>query len=321
MDTARPLTVAVVQMTCQDGNVPENLDHAASFVAQASAQGAQFIVFPEFMSQGYRLTPELWSAGEPLDGPTTHWLCEQSRLSGAYIGASFLECDGSDFWNAFALSSPAGKIVGTVRKQFPSIWEAYFFRGYHGPQFIDTELGRIGVGICFDNHTYAVAQAVAASQVDLMLMPHSYCTPTQVTKAVSQADIDRLNDNPVRVARMYNEGLGVPVILVNKSGGWNSPVPNTIFGQPKDYRFSGRSLILDADGTVCRQLGEEEELAVAKVHLDPSCKKQWDPLKYSRYIYPGPVGRELLRLVEWNGSRQYQRSSVRKQVAAQIRRP
>ncbi len=321
MDTASQLTVAVVQMTCLDGKVPANLEHAAGFVAQASARGAQLIVFPEFMSPGYRLTPELWSAGEPLDGPTTRWLCEQSRQVGAYIGASFLECDGSDFWNAFALSSPAGKIVGIVHKQFPSIWEAYFFRGQPGPQCIDTELGRIGVGICFDNHTYAVAQAVAASQPNLMLMPHSYCTPTRVTKAVSQADIDRLNDNPIRVARLYNEGLGVPVILVNKSGAWDSPVPNTIFGQPKAYGFSGRSLILDADGTTCRQMGEEEGLAVAEVHLDPACKKQWDPLKYSRYIYPGPVGRELLRLIEWNGSRQYQQSSVRKQVAAHIQRP
>ncbi len=321
MDTTRSLTVAVVQMICRDGIIPENLDHAAGFVAQASAQGAQLIVFPEFMPQGYRLTPELWFAGEPLDGPTTRWLGEQSRRFGVYIGVSFMECDGSDFWNTFALSSPAGRIVGTVRKQFPSIWEAYFFRGFHGPQCIDTELGRIGVGICFDNHTYAVAQAVAASQVDLMLMPHSYCTPTQVTKSVSQADIDRLDDNPIRVARMYNEGLGVPVILVNKSGAWDSPVPNSIFGLPKDYRFSGRSLILDADGTACRQFGTEEGLAVAEVHLDPGCKKQWNPPKYSRYIYPGPIGRELLRLVEWNGARQYQKSSVRKQAAAQIRRP
>ena len=311
-----PLTAAAAQMECQDGKVEENLAHAALLVAEAVKRAAQLIIFPEFMPQGYRLTRELWDCAEPFDGPTTAWLRGMAKQHNLYVGTSFLESDGSHFFNSFALAGPDGSIAGCVRKRSPSIWEAYFFKGCRGPQSFDTEIGRIGVGICFDNHTYEVAGAIAASAIDLMLMPHSYCTPTQPSKMVSQADIDRLNDLPGRVARLYNEWFGVPVLLVNKSGPWDSPVPKTILGQPAGYAFSGRSAVIDSDGSVRSELGSEEGLAVAEICLDPQRKKSTRPPKYSRYIYPGPPGRELLKYIEGIGALNYALSGVRKRKAA-----
>jgi N-carbamoylputrescine amidase len=311
------ITLAAAQITCQNGQVQANLEHASAMAQQAQQQGAQLVLYPEFMPQGYLLAPALWDSAEPFDGPTTRWLAETARRLGVYIGTSFLEARGGDFLNTFALAEPCGKIAGVVRKRSPSMWEAYFFKGERGAPYIDTELGRIGVGICFDNHTYEVASAVAASGIDLMLMPHSYCTPTVPTKMTSQADIDRLNDLPVRVARLYNEWFGVPVLMCNKSGAWNSPVPDTMLGVPENFRFSGRSVLLDADGTVCGQLGDEEALLPGTVRLDPALKKQTRPPKYSRYIYPGSLGREIIRLMEWRGGRSYSSSAIRKQKAAQ----
>ena len=310
----KTIVLSVAQMISIDGDIHQNLDHAASFVAEASRQGAHLILFPEFMPQGYRLTPELWSCGERFDGPTVSWLRAAARQYNLYIGTSFLEARDGHFFNTFALAAPNGTIVGKVHKRSPSIWEAYFFKEERGSQYLDTELGRIGVGICFDNHTYEVACEIARSQVDLMLMPHSYCTPTVTSRSVTQADIDRLNHLPGMVARMYNQWFGVPVVLCNKSGIWDSPVPKTIFGQPKQYRFSGRSVILDAGGQVRAQSGDEEGLLTAAVTCDPNSKKRTQPPKYSRYIYPGPAGRELFRILEAVGRRQYETNPLRKQA-------
>jgi predicted amidohydrolase len=157
---------------------------------------------------------------------------------------------------------------------------------------------------------------MAASNIDLMLMPHSYCTPTQPTKTTSQADIDRLNSLPGRVARLYNEWFGVPVLMCNKSGGWDSPVPDSMLGIPKGFRFSGRSILLDADRTLRGELGDEEAVLVGTVTLAPGLNKQAQPPKYSRYIYPGSPGREILRLMEWRGSLSYTFSKLRKNKAA-----
>jgi len=312
----KKITLAAAQITCQDGRVQENLSHASQMAENAKNQGAQLVFFPELMPQGYLLTPDLWDSAEPFEGPTTRWLSETSRRLGIFLGTSFLEARNGHFLNTFALAEPSGTILRAVRKRNPSMWEAYFFKGVRGNPYLDTDMGRIGVGICFDNHTYEIASAIQQSNIDLMLMPHSYCTPTQATKMTSQADIDRLNGLPGRVARLYNEWFGIPVLMCNKSGAWDSPVPDATLGTPKDFRFSGRSTLLDADSTLRGELGDQEAVLVGTVTLDPALKKQTRPSKYSRYIYPGSPGREIIRLMEFRGSIAYTFSSLRKQKAA-----
>lgn len=170
-------------------------------------------------------------------------------------------------------------------------------------------------------HATTLAELARAQGAELLLcpefMPHSYCTPTVPTRMTSQTDIDRLNQLPGRAARLYNNWFGVPVLMCNKSGAWNSPVPDHTLGEPKDFRFSGRSLLLDADGEVRGELGEEETVLVGAVTLDPALKKHHRPSQYSRYIYPGSPGREIIRLMEWRGWLSYTFSSVRKAKAAQ----
>lgn len=214
----KTLTLAAAQITCQDGKVMENLTRATQLAEQAQSQGAQLVLLPEFMSQVYLLTPALWDSAEAFAGPTTRWPSETARRLGIYLGTSFLEARNGHFLNTFALAEPSGKIVDAVRKRNPSMWEAYFFYGELGALYLDTELGRISVGICFDNHTYEYASAMLQSSVDLILMPHSYCTPIQPTKVTSQEDIDRLNCRPGLVARLYNEWFGVSVLMCNKRG-------------------------------------------------------------------------------------------------------
>jgi N-carbamoylputrescine amidase len=311
------INVSAAQITCRDGKVTENLAHASELVEQASRQGTQLVLFPEFMPQGYRTTPELWDCGEPFDGPTTHWLRVTAQTFNLYVGTSFLEARGNHFFNTFALAGPDGKLAGQVGKRNPSMYEAYFFKGDDRPHFIDTDLGRIGVGICFDNHTYQVASMIAQNNVDLMLMPHCYATPTVANRMASSADIERLNELPGRVAGLYNRWFGIPVVVCNKSGEWNSPVPWNLLGDPAEYhyRFSGRSMILDSDGQLKASLIEEENVITAPVQFDPTRKKQSRPEKYSRYIYPGSAGREILRLLEAAGKMSYTFSARRKAAA------
>lgn len=306
------IIAAVAQMTSSDGDVSSNLGHASGMLAEAVSLGAQLILFPEFMSQGYRLTGEIWDSAESFDGPTVSWLRESARKHGIFVGSSFLESRNGHFYNTFALAAPGGKIAGTVHKRNPSMWEAYFFRGEKGPQYIDTEIGRIGIGICFDNHTREVASAINESNIDLMLMPHSYCTPTVGNRMTSRDDINRLNSLPGKVAKLYNELFGVPVVLCNKSGSWDSPVPWTILGTPKHFTFSGRSIIIDSDGEVKAELGDDEKVAAAEITLNTSLKRNSKIPEYSRYIYPGPAGREILRLMEWRGRLSYNTNRIRK---------
>jgi N-carbamoylputrescine amidase len=261
------------------------------------------------------LTSDIWNSAETFDGPTTNWLCSTARGLSIYVGTSFLESKGGHFLNTFVLADPSGKIAGVVRKRYPSMWEAWFFKGFTGDHAFETDLGRVGVGICFDNHTYNVASAISNANPDIVLMPHSYCTPTIPDKLISYEDIDRLKTLPVKVAHLYNGFLGVPIIMCNKSGKWDSPVPNKIFGSPKDFAFSGKSVIIDADGTCLSELDDSEKIGYGCITIDPTLKNRGTIPKYSRYIYPGPSGREIIRLMEFQGYLNYRFSRLRKQKA------
>jgi len=302
-------------MTCLDGQVDANLNHASKLTLEATKKGAELVLFPEFMSQGYRLTVDIWKSAEPFKGPTTTWLCDTAKELNVYIGSTFLEASKGHFFNTFAMSSPSGRIVGIVRKRYPSMWEAYFFKGSPGEHTFKTDFGRVGVGICFDSHTHTVASKLAASNPVLILMPHSYCTPTVPTKLMPQEDIDRLNNLPRQVAQLYNSIFGVPVLLCNKSGSWDSPVPNKLLGTPRNYIFPGRSTIIDADGSLIIELGHTESVGVGQVTLKSELSTKKPIPKHSRYIYTGSIGREIIRLIEWQGKLSYTFNRVRKQRA------
>ena len=314
----KSIKAAVAQITCVDGMIEHNLLRATEMVAEAKKNGADMVLFPEFMSQGYRLTEEIWDSAEPWDGPTVSWLRETSQRNNIFIGTSFLEAKDGQFLNTFAMTDPSGTIAGIVRKRYPSMWEAYFFRGWDGDHVFNTEIGRIGVGICFDNHTYKVASAISAGNPDLVLMPHSYCTPTLPGKLVSADDIERLRNRPVEVAQLYNSFLGVPVVLVNKSGKWDSPVPNRMFGSPENFAFSGRSTVIDSDGTIKCSLADGETIGYGIISLMQQPGKNHAIPRHSRYIYPGPAGRELIRLIELQGFLSYSLNKRRQAVAKKI---
>jgi N-carbamoylputrescine amidase len=217
----RELRVAAVQMESQNGAIEANLECATRFADEAAGRGARLVVFPEFMPTGYVFTREIWDAGEPSDGPTMAWLREHSARLGIYLGTSFLEAVGDEFFNTFMLTGPDGGVAGSVRKQTPAAAEAYFFRGEKGSHIIETELGTIGVGICYENQLAFTPGLMCGQSVDIMLMPHSAPAPTPVWWLPGkrrEAIAEILRKLPVYYANI----LGVPVVYVNKTGPFKS---------------------------------------------------------------------------------------------------
>ena len=65
--------------------------------------------------------------------------------------------------NLFCIYGPDGQAAGQVPKYHA---ETYFFRPMLADRpYIDTSLGRIGVGICADNHYVAFARRMQAADV------------------------------------------------------------------------------------------------------------------------------------------------------------
>jgi N-carbamoylputrescine amidase len=139
---ASNLRIAVVQMQSLDHDIDGNLKQATTYADKAAGAGAQFVLFPEFMATGSYLSFDSWDSAEPSQGQTVQWLRSTSRRLHIWLGVSFFEASGADFYDTFVLTTPSGDEAGRVRKQIPAGLEAYFFRGDVGPHVISPRLAR-----------------------------------------------------------------------------------------------------------------------------------------------------------------------------------
>src|SRR5262245_43536066 len=112
----RRIVVAAVQCRSDNGAAEANLAHARPLVEEAARRGAELVLCPEFLATGYIYHSSIWDAAEPRGVPTESWLGELARRLGIFVGASYLEADGADFFNTFALCAPGGAVAGRVRK-------------------------------------------------------------------------------------------------------------------------------------------------------------------------------------------------------------
>ncbi len=309
------LTVATVQIACELNARDRNLAKAERYIEDAARQGAQLVLLPEMMPGGYTLSDAIWDTAEPFAGPTLQWMCGCSKRLQLYLGTTFLEAEGEHFYNTFVLAGPGGDVAARVRKSPPASFEAYFFTGGNDRHWFDTPIGRIGVGICFENALYERYAELHAAGIDLYLRPFSGAS-FEAKFPVRQHDADVLNaalrDGTAETARL----MGIPVIMSNKVGRLVTTLPAGF--PPQDIEFPGYSAIAGSDGALLGQLGPGQEgIVVANVQLSPERKRsQIVPRQFGRWTAKMPWWSFIWILTQKMGERAYGRNALRKARAA-----
>lgn len=259
------MRVAAIQLASAPGDAAGNRDRADALLARAAAAGADLALLPELALTGYVLGPRLWTHAEPVGGPLTSWLCDRARRHRLHLGTTIVEAAGAHFHNSFVLADPAGAVAGVVRKSRPAWIEARWYSGSPGSHHIDTALGRIGVGICYENYLAGTVRTLAAASVDLVLQPTAAATPPAAwpVGARGAAAFDRML---TRLVSDHARMLGVPVVMANQCGGHATPGLRP--GRTLPTRFPGLSSIVDGAGEVLASLGAEEGVIIADVTPD-----------------------------------------------------
>jgi N-carbamoylputrescine amidase len=322
----RPKTirVAAVQMQSRLGCIADNLEHASPLVEQAARQGAQLVVLPELAASGYSLSSHVWQAAETYDGPTLFWLRNISAKLGLYVGIGFVEAEGKDFYNSYAIGAPDGQIAGVVRKSNP---EVNIFRPDEGPHVIATPLARIGIGICADNLFVANLIRMQQYSADLLLMPHAAPLPFKVGGPIKEEDLPEGRLSMSTMAPAFAQRIGLPTVFVNQVGPRGREKWDGIFGavmSPDAWRLGGLSTIADQDGRILGQMDElEEGVIVAEVTLDESRKVKTRPVGHGTYgggfVTPHPAIFEGICYVDaFFGRLSYQLRIRRRQIAAGV---
>lgn len=307
------IRVAAVQMNCRPGDVAHNLAHAEAMVANAAEQGATLVLLPELMPGGYMATEEIWNSAETIDGRSVKWLLSTAKGFGIYLGCTFLEAEGEDFYNSFVLASPEGKLIGRVRKNPPASIEAYFYRAGADRHVIETAIGRIGVGICYENLLYDQMCFLYSENVDLVLSPAAAGRP----KPFIPGDVRRFEKMLITGRAVFAKTLRVPVVMANRVGPLETDLPGNL--PYLKSSFPGLSSIVDYDGTVKAELADEEGVVVADVRLGHSAERKTKPKRYGRmWAVPAPWYAFIWPLTQKWGEKSYASNIRRKEHAMQI---
>ena len=206
----------------------------------------QMIVFHELALPGMvqlvsAERPDIWKRNaEPIPGPSLDRFCELARKTRKWIlPGSMYERDGEDYYNTSVVISPQGEIVARYRKMFP--WLPYESTTLPGEEFcvFDVpEVGRFGVAICYDLWFPEFARTLAWMGAEVILQPTM--TPTS----------DRAQELVMMQANaIFNQCYLVSINGVGPYGG-------------------GRSLIVDPDGRVMQQAGEQPTVLTEILDLD-----------------------------------------------------
>lgn len=148
--------LALAQIDSKQGDKAANLKKIEKTAIRAKSQGAELVIFPELSLTGYVVRDQIYELAETVPGPSTKVLEHIARKTKAHIIVGMPELSDKAFatiYNASVLIGPRG-VIGKYRKMHlptHSVFEEkrYFRPGYQTAVF-DTEIGKIGLIICYD---------------------------------------------------------------------------------------------------------------------------------------------------------------------------
>lgn len=148
--------IALAQINCRVGDKMHNLQTMATYIAEAKKQKADIVLFPELSLTGYVVKDRTYELAETIPGPSTKKMEKLAKENNLHIIYGMIEKSQKAkgvVHNTAVLASPQG-IVGQYRKMYlptHSVFEEkrYFRQGYETPVF-DTQIGKVGMIICYD---------------------------------------------------------------------------------------------------------------------------------------------------------------------------
>ncbi len=243
------MKIALVQQAAGHDH-QENLRRGLAAFEEAARAGASLVVYAELaFERFYPQRPAAVGAvklGEPIPGPTTEAFARKARELGVAAVLNLYERDGARGFDCSPVIDTDGTLLGRTRMVHITDYACFHEQGYYTPgdtgvPVYDTQVGRIGVAICYDRHYPEYMRALALAGADLVVVPQA--------GALDEWP-EGLYEAEMRVAAFQN---GYFVALCNR------------VGEEECLTFSGESFVCGPDGAM---LARGPRLAEAIVYAD-----------------------------------------------------
>lgn len=251
---AERFLAACLQMRSGDDK-QRNLDAAAALVEEAAAKDARLVLLPETFSWRGRAEQDA-EAAETLSGPTIERLSRlASSLRLTIVAGSILERaeDGGLPFNTSVVLGTDGAILARYRKMHlfdvslpgkkVEVRESARRGHGDGPVCVTTEVGRLGLSICYDLRFPELYRRLAHDGAEILCVPSAFTFPT------GAAHWEVL----LRARAIENQCY---VLAANQYG-----------ATPQGHLDYGHSAIVDPWGTVVACASEGERVVLAEIDL------------------------------------------------------
>ena len=273
---ANKIKVACIQYACgkvaanDSKQVQNSINKAEELVRKAASNGAKIILLSELFERKYFCQErryDYYDLALPIsENPAVlHFqkVCKELKV---VMPISVYEKDGNTFYNSVAMIDADGTNLGTYRKtHIPDDHyyqeKFYFTPGNTGFKVFDTEYGRVGVGICWDQWFPETARCLALKGADIILYP----------TAIGSEPILEVDSSGhwMRTMQGHSAANIIPVAAANRIGREDVEPSEENGGQRSSLTFYGNSFLTDETGDLlARASRDQEEIIYAEYDFD-----------------------------------------------------
>lgn len=194
---AAAIQIAPVAGDLSPLSIDANIVKTISFIERCVAEtGASLVVLPETVTTGFSpgCSPEeLWDLVDILPGRLTSPIQEVAKRLGVHIVHATYERgeERGIVYNSSMVILPSGEIAGIYRKTHPFCAEMLSQGGWVVPGndvcVVDTELGKIGMIICFDGDFPELSRIQGIQGAELIARPSAFLRSADIWELTNRA--------------------------------------------------------------------------------------------------------------------------------------
>jgi N-carbamoylputrescine amidase len=292
MPSSNKVTIGLIQTACS-ADPAANLKKTLAAAQRAAKQGAQIICTQElFRSQYFCQTEdhENFKLAEPIHGPTTKAFQKLAKQNRVVVIASLFEKRASGVYhNTAAIIDADGSLLGLYRKMHipddPLYYEKFYFTpGDLGFRAWQTQHGKIGVLVCWDQWYPEAARLTAMQGAEILFYPTAIGW-----HPAEKSEHQKQHGAWETIQRSHAVANGCYVAVPNRVGHEN------LSGD--GIQFWGQSFVAGTSGEILAKAGSEKEETLL-VELDLSkvdqTRTHWPFLRDRRIDAYGDLTKRLI---------------------------
>ena len=257
------IKIGTSQFSCIKDNVKENMNKSLDLASKAASQKVNVFLLQElFQTQYFCSTQNSKFFDLAITFPNSEIFevfsnfCKHHKI---VIPISFFEKYGQNYFNSLVLIDSKGKLSDIYRKSHipdgPGYNEKFYFTpGNTGFKVFDTEYGKVGCGICWDQWFPECARSMTLLGADMILYPTAIGSEPQDPNLNSKKHWEN-------VMIGHSAANQIPIISSNRIG---EEIEDDI-----KINFYGGSFITDHLGSIQAQMDSVTEGVIShEINVD-----------------------------------------------------